>query len=81
MSKGLPVVSYDCPRGPAEIVRDGVDGALVPEGDVAGLGDALTALVADADRRRRYGAAALENARRFETGPIAAAWSALLDRL
>jgi glycosyltransferase involved in cell wall biosynthesis len=81
MSKGLPVVSYDCPRGPAEIIRDGVDGLLVPEGDVAGLGDALAGLATDGERRARMGAAARERAERYAAGAVAAQWRALLDRL
>lgn len=81
MSHGVPVVSFDCPRGPGEIVSHGVDGLLVPDGDVVALGQALLALVSDEERRRRYGAAAAINARRFGVGAVAERWEELLDRL
>lgn len=31
---GIPVVSYDCPIGPAEIIEDGVNGFLVKQDDI-----------------------------------------------
>jgi glycosyltransferase involved in cell wall biosynthesis len=81
MSKGLPVVSFACPRGPDEIVTHARDGLLVPDGDIEGLGTALLTLVEDPDRRRRYGAAALETAQQYATGPVTERWEALLGRL
>lgn len=36
---GIPVVSYDCPIGPAEIVEDGVNGFLVAQDNVEELAE------------------------------------------
>jgi glycosyltransferase involved in cell wall biosynthesis len=78
MSKGLPVVSFDCPRGPGEIVRHRRDGILVPNGDVEGLANGLLELIEDAPKRRGYGAEAKENARSFAVAAIAERWEELL---
>jgi glycosyltransferase involved in cell wall biosynthesis len=53
---GLPIVSTDCPSGPAEILEGGRLGALVPSRDPAALARAITAAVAPdgAVARRRY---------------------------
>jgi glycosyltransferase involved in cell wall biosynthesis len=51
-----PVVAYRA-GGPADLVRDGVDGRLVPCGDVAGLADAIGRLVREADTRAAMGRA------------------------
>ncbi|HYH88157.1 MAG TPA: glycosyltransferase family 4 protein [Solirubrobacteraceae bacterium] len=81
MSKGLAVVSFDCPRGPGEIIEDGHDGVLVPAGDVGALSRALLGVVEDEERRRALGAAALESARRYDPGAVGAGWAALVDEL
>jgi glycosyltransferase involved in cell wall biosynthesis len=81
MSKGLAVVSFDCPRGPAEIITHDRDGLLVPELDVAALGMALAELAGDEQRRRAYGQAALETARRYDREAIGARWDALFEQL
>jgi glycosyltransferase involved in cell wall biosynthesis len=78
MSKGLPVVSFDCPRGPGEIIRPGRDGILVPPGAVDALADGMLELIEDGPKRHRYGAAAVDNARTYAVGAIAEQWDALL---
>ncbi|MGK2963200.1 MAG: glycosyltransferase family 4 protein [Gemmatimonadaceae bacterium] len=56
MVAGLPVVAADASSLP-EIVRDGIDGILVPAHDPLALAGALTTLSRDAGMRARMGAA------------------------
>jgi phosphatidylinositol alpha-mannosyltransferase len=54
MAAGLPVVASDI-AGYREVVRDGVDGLLVPPSDPVALAAALRTVLDDADLARRLG--------------------------
>ncbi len=81
MSTGLPVVSFDCPTGPREIIDNGKNGLLVPDGDIAGFTSALSCLVEDEDLRRRTGLRAQDSARAYSPDVIVEEWLTLFDRL
>jgi glycosyltransferase involved in cell wall biosynthesis len=81
MSKGLPVVSFNCPNGPSEILTHGREGFLVRNGDVTAFGDSLLALARDEDQRRRMGAAALERSKAYHVEVIGQRWTDLLESL
>src|SRR5579864_3498186 len=60
MACGCPLVSTDCPSGPAEILDGGAYGALVPVGNDAALAEAILAtLDAPQDLERLRARAAL----------------------
>lgn len=80
-SFGLPIVSFDCPTGPREIVRHDIDGFLIQDDDYA-FGEAVSALMTDSQLWRRMSAAALEDvSRRFSVETISHQWFELIDSL
>jgi glycosyltransferase involved in cell wall biosynthesis len=81
MSKGMAVVSFDCPTGPGEIIDDHRDGLLVPPRNVEAFAAGLRELIEDEGLRRRCGAAAVATARGYTIDVVGARWDALLDRL
>jgi glycosyltransferase involved in cell wall biosynthesis len=81
MSKGLPLVAFDCLTGPADIVENGRVGYLVPEGDCQALGEAILELIRDEPKRRRFGAEAFERARQYDISVIGVRWDRLLADL
>jgi len=79
MAFGCPVVAFDCPVGPAEVVREGVDGLLVPNGDVEALAATMERMMGDEALRDRLGRAGPEVRERFGVDKVAAAWAGLFN--
>ncbi|MFD0507999.1 glycosyltransferase [Streptomyces chiangmaiensis] len=82
MGHGLPVVSTDCPHGPREIIRHGIDGRLVPRDDIAALSRALAQLMDDQPMRETMGQAARARAQAcFTPKQVAGRYEELLTDL
>ncbi|GAA3835836.1 hypothetical protein GCM10022226_66860 [Sphaerisporangium flaviroseum] len=81
MSKGLPVVSFDCPHGPREIITNGHDGLLIRSKKAAALANGICRLIEDEELRRTLGANALRTAAKYHLDVIGTEWETLLSDL
>ena len=80
MACGLPSISFDCPSGPAEIIRDTIDGLLVPAEDVEALASTMDRVLGDESLRQRLSAEAVHVVDRFSVEQYFANWDAVLRR-
>ena len=78
---GLPCVSFDCQCGPKDVIRDGENGRLVPTGDIDALARVLSETMHNPAAIRRMGAAAWEDALRWEPETIMQQWLKLFEGL
>lgn len=79
MACGLPVISFDCPTGPRDIITHGVDGLLVPNGDVEGMGKAIISLIELGDQRLAMGQAAVSQAKSRSQKEITRRWERVMQ--
>lgn len=81
MSQGAACVAFDCPQGPAELIKNGQTGLLVPPGDINGLAEQISRLIGDAALRSQIGQAACQDAgRQFVLEPIMEQWIRLFEQ-
>lgn len=81
MSCGVPVVAFNCPMGPDEIISDGEDGFLVPVGDVRALAEKLQTLMQDQELRMKFSETAYRNSGRYRIDKISSQWIQLFTQL
>ena len=81
MACGLPVISTDCPSGPREIIREGIDGILVPTEDVNALSNVMQSLMVDEALRENLGRNAVEITDRFSLKKIMGMWDLILQEV
>ena len=78
MACGLPVVSFDCPSGPSEMIQDGVNGLLVPPESIQELSSSLERLMTSVELRNSLGEQARKITESYSLDKIVQSWEELI---
>ncbi|WP_028357692.1 glycosyltransferase family 4 protein [Brackiella oedipodis] len=82
MAAGLPVLAVDCPVGPQEIIRDGIDGKLVSNDNATdSLAKGLEQMLSQPELRYQLSQRAPDVKDRFSMRLVGSKWQALFDSL
>lgn len=80
-SCALPIVSFDCPEGPSEVIHDGCDGFLVPLGDIDLMADKIISIASDDRLRASMSKNAKKNSWTYDEKEISVLWKKMLDKV
>lgn len=78
MACGCAVIATDCPSAPAEIIRNEMNGLLVPIDNITALSNAMLRLMDSTSLRQHMGSQALEVKKTFSQASIMAQWDDLI---
>lgn len=81
MSCGLPVVSFDCPCGPRDIITNGKDGFLIPQYDVDAFADRIVYLIENREVRIQMGQNAYVSSQRYGSEFVMPKWKELFETI
>lgn len=81
MACGLPVVSFDYKCGPKDIVQHGINGLLVPEGDVKALAHAMMEVMTDEMYRKMLSRNAKKVVDTYSEEAVMKQWSRLFTSI
>ena len=81
MSCGLPVIAFDCPSGPAQIIDDGVDGFLIKNRNVDEFADKVSLLIETPTLRYKMGESAILSSQKYSAEQIMPQWLNLFYEL
>lgn len=78
---GLPIVSFDCPTGPAEIIENNDCGLLALNGDIVDLTDKIMLMIENPELRFEKSQVALNKAKLYSLDRIMSQWEGLFRTL
>jgi len=80
-SFGLPIVAYDCPEGPSQIIKNNCNGYLINNGDINDFVDKISILIKNNDIRKQFGKNAKNNANQYTESKVVEKWISLFTEM
>lgn len=81
MACGVPVVSYDFKCGPRDIIREGDNGLIIPEGDISALAEGICRLIQEKELRRSMSMKAQEVTTTYSEEKVMRRWITLFNSM
>ena len=81
MGNGLPLVSFDVPTGPDEIIENGKNGYLIQAFDVNMMSNKVNGLLEDSDLLREMSKYNLECRKKYSMEGIVKEWASILNKI
>ncbi len=81
LGNGLPLISFDIPTGPNEIIENGFNGFLIPEGDIRNMANKMVQLMQDQQLRLRMSRNSKEKSEQFSIHGICDKWDKILKEV
>lgn len=81
MGNGLPLVSFDIPTGPSEIISDGCNGYLIAPFDVECMAKKINMMIDDSEMRRIQSQNCVKEIEKFSEGEVVKKWKDTLKEV
>ncbi|CAC5532084.1 Poly(glycerol-phosphate) alpha-glucosyltransferase [Staphylococcus aureus] len=79
LSVGTPVISYDVDYGPSELIQDGFNGYLVPQGDINQMVEKVDQLLNNTQKLQQFSINSIESAQQYNATTISTKWQNILN--
>ena len=78
---GLPIISFDCPTGPSEIVLDGENGYLIDNFDTEEMSNKICELIGNEELREIFSGNSMNDTEKFSKEKILQQWINLIEEM
>lgn len=77
----LPILSFDCPTGPAEMISNGINGYVTKPGDIDSMSQYINILIEDENKRIQFASKSRDDLSKYSKRTVLNQWEELFDMI